>query len=65
MPDKSTIPNDKESEEETAVIKNVAQISSKKYKPITSLDDDEFRRGYLTQNYHYSTRNGHVREMEI
>ncbi len=51
--------------EEAAVIKDLSQTSSKKYVSITSFDEDNFRRGHLTQNYHFTTIHGHVRELEL
>ena len=52
-------------EEEAMVMKEIVNSSPKKYILIPNFDIDDFRRGYLTQNYHFSTKDGHVIELEL
>lgn len=52
-------------EEEAMVMKDVVKNSPKKYMLISNFDVDEFRRGYLTENYHFSAKSGHLIELEL
>ncbi len=51
--------------EEEAVLKDISQESSKNYMFISSFDKVDFRHGRRTENYHFSRRNGHIREIEL
>lgn len=50
---------------DSEILLELSKNSSLEYSVIGNFDEDGFRRGYLTKNYHYSLIGGYVIELEL